>query len=446
MSLSQRFDDVKRRALLAGLRRRGTQDGDTGFGLDARVSHGRQPLGEKAQYDDVEVKERIGDAFGIQSQFFLEQQDADGPRAVIGGRACVNFAAYDYCGLNHDPRVRAAAVAATERWGISPGASRINAGSRPPHAELERALATHYSQEAALLFVSGHATNVSTIATLVGAPDVVVHDALAHNSVVQGCILSGARRLSAPHNDLSALNTLLARARPQARHALIVVEGHYGMDGDVADLPGLIDIARRHRAYLMVDEAHSLGAIGRTGRGLAEHWGVDPAEVDIWMGTMSKTLAGCGGYIASNAATIGYLWRNTPGHVYSVGNPTPVVAASLKALEILHAEPERVARLHTNAKLFLDLARTEGLDTGTSIGAAIVPAIVGSALTTAAVAWRLYEQGIFVMPVLPPGVPDASSRLRFFFTAAHGEAEIRTAVRATAETLRIVRAERRPLG
>ena len=439
MPFTQRLDTAKRSALLAGLRRRHVpaepDDADL-VDLDCSATHGREPLGEPMRRDEIEIKARIGRELGLPSQFHLEQRDAEGPRATIGGRACVTFTAYDYCGFNFDPRVRQAAIDAVARWGISPGGSRVNAGNRPPHAALEQALAAHYGQQDALIFVSGHATNVATISTLFGATDVVAHDALAHNSIVQGCILSGARRLSVPHNDLAAMDAMVGRIRHRHRNALIAVEGHYGMDGDVPDLPGLVAIARKHRAYLMVDEAHSLGVLGRTGRGIAEHAGVDPAEVDIWMGTMSKTLAGCGGYIAANPAIVGYLREFASGHLFSVGNPTPVVAASLKALELLHAEPERVARLQANARMFRDLARAEGLDTGPSIGQGIVPIVIGSALVTATVAWRLYEQGIFVMPVLPPGVPDASSRLRFFFTEGHREDEIRRAAKLTAEAVR----------
>jgi 7-keto-8-aminopelargonate synthetase-like enzyme len=226
---------------------------------------------------------------------------------------------------------------------------------------------------------------------------------------------------------------------------LIAVEGQFGMDGDVPDLPGLIALTRLHDAVLMVDEAHALGVLGATGRGLAEHCGVDPPDVDIWMGTLSKTLAGCGGYIAGTTALIDYLRNFATGSVYSVGTPTPVVAASLAALEILHLEPERVARLQHNSQLFLTLAKEAGLDTGHSIGMGIVPVIVGSAIATARAAAALLERGIFLMPVLPPGVPDRSSRLRFFITEGHSEAQIGEAVRLTAEVLRKVQAETLPL-
>jgi 8-amino-7-oxononanoate synthase len=406
----------------------------------------RPPPGDPGLYDELGLKRRIGEALSLPQMFFLEHEGVGGPVTRIGGRDCVNFVSYDYCGLNRDRRVQQAAIDAIGRYGVSVGASRINGGARPPHARLEAALAAHYGTEDAVIMVSGHATNVTTISCLFGPGDLVVHDALAHNSIVQGCMLSGARRLGFPHNDLAALDRTLAEARPRARQALIAVEGQYGMDGDVPDLPGLVAIARRYDAYLMVDEAHALGVLGATGRGLSEHSGVPAHEVDIWMGTLSKTLAGCGGFIAGSAPMIDCLRGWAAGSVYSVGTPSPVAAASLAALEILHAEPDRVARLQRNSRTFLAEARAAGFDTSGSIGSGIVPVIIGSAITTARVAGMLLERGLFVLPVLPPGVPDGSSRLRFFITEGHTEAQIRDAVRMTAEVLAKARSEKLKVG
>lgn len=423
-------------ALLASLR--SLRQSPASVALPTPVAR-RAPPGDPEHYEELRLKRRIGAELNLPNMFFMEHEGIGGPVTRIGGRDCVNFVSYDYCGLNRDKRVQQAAINAVERYGISTGASRINAGGRPPHAALERELASHYQAEDAVIMVSGHATNVTAISSLFGQGDLVMHDALAHNSIVQGCVLSGARRIGFPHNDLAALDRLLAGARAQARQALIAVEGQYGMDGDAPDLAGLIAVARRHNAYLMVDEAHALGVLGATGQGVAEYCGVDPREVDIWMGTLSKTLAGCGGYIAGSAPMIDYLRSFAAGSVYSVGTPTPVVAASLAALEILHQEPERVARLQANSRLFLAEANAAALDTGSSIGMGIIPVIVGGAIATARAAAELFESGIFTMPVLPPGVPDRSSRLRFFITEGHSEEQIRNAVAATAATLRKVK-------
>ncbi len=207
------------------------------------------------------------------------------------------------------------------------------------------------------------------------------------------------------------------------------------MDGDIPDLPRFIEMARRHDAWLMVDEAHGMGVVGATGHGIHEHHGVDPREVDIWMGTFSKTLSGCGGYIAGNADLVAWLKHSAPGFVYSVGMAPALAAAALESLNILHAEPERVARLQANAGLFLRLAQEAGLDTGTSAGLAIVPVIVGSSVGAARLSQALFERGINVQPILFPAVPDSSARLRFFLSAEHTEAQIRRTIAALREAM-----------
>jgi len=268
-----------------------------------------------------------------------------------------------------------------------------------------------------------------------GSRDLVLHDSLIHNSVVQGALLSGAHRLAFPHNDWRALETLLERHRRQHERVLVVVEGHYGMDGDIPELGRFVEVKRRHDAFLMVDEAHSIGVLGPRGLGVGEHCGVAGEDVDLWMGTLSKSLAGCGGYIAGERALVELLKYGVPGFVYSVGMPAPMAAASLEALRILRAEPERVERLHRRARLLLELARRHGLDTGLSSGHSIVPVILGRAAAAARLANALFERGVNVLPITYPAVPEGQARLRFFVSAAHNEEQIRTAVDLTAEEL-----------
>jgi 7-keto-8-aminopelargonate synthetase-like enzyme len=289
--------------------------------------------------------------------------------------------------------------------------------------------------------VSGHATNVTVIGHLLGRNDVIVHDALIHNSIVQGAILSGARRVSFRHLDPEAADKVLAEARPRNGHALLVIEGHYSMDGDVPDLAAFVAVARRHRAWLMVDEAHALGVLGACGFGSADHAGIDPGEVDVWMGTLSKSLVSCGGYIAGRKDLIDYLKRTAPGFVFSVGMAPPSAAAALAALGLLEGEPERVRRLNERAQLFLRLAREAGLDTGSSIGAAIVPIITGSSIRAGRLAQALFTRGINVQPILYPAVPERAARLRFFLTAAHSEEHVRRAVAILREEAQAVAAE-----
>ena len=325
---------------------------------------------------------------------------------------------------------------AMERYGTSAGASRLVAGERPIQRELEKALAEVYGTEDCVVFVSGHATNVSTISTLFGPKDLIVHDSQIHNSIVEGCRLSCATRHPFPHNDLVALDQFLSSNRRRFERVLIVVEGHYSMDGDIVDLPTLVAMKKRFGAFLMVDEAHGLGVLGAHGKGLAEHFGVDGGQVDIWMGTLSKTLATCGGYIAGSRALVDILKFAAPGFVYSVGISPPLAAASLRALQIMLAESERVQRLHENTQLFLSLAKNAGLATGTSEGFAIVPVIVGSSRKAITISNALFEHGINVQPIIHPAVEEKSARLRFFISCDHEENDIRHTVQILASLVR----------
>jgi 8-amino-7-oxononanoate synthase len=289
--------------------------------------------------------------------------------------------------------------------------------------------------EDSVVFVSGHATNVTTIGYLFGPRDLIVHDALIHNSVIQGIQLSGATRLSFPHNDWRSLQAILQEQRLAHERVLIVLEGIYSMDGDFPDLPRFIDLKKRYRCFLMVDEAHSLGVMGRNGLGIREHFGLPGSEVDIWMGTLSKTLAACGGYIAGTRALVENLRHWAPGFLYSVGLAPPLAGAALESLAKMRREPQRVAALQARGRLFLELAKAAGIDTGTSMGLSVIPAITGSSLRATRVSNALFEQGIDVQPVLYPAVPEKTARLRFFLTCMHTEEQIRGVVATLAETL-----------
>lgn len=388
---------------------------------------------EHPLYKQFSLMESAANLFRIGNPFFKVHEGRGGAHTIIGGKGYCNFSHYNYLGLNGDLRVNEAACAAIERYGTSAGASRLVAGERPIQRELEKALAQVYEVEDCVVFVSGHATNVSTIATLFGPKDLIVHDSQIHNSIVEGCRLSGATRHPFPHNDLNALEQFLSGNRRRFERVLIVVEGHYSMDGDIANLPGLIEMKKRYGAFLMVDEAHGLGVLGACGKGLAEHFGIAGGQVDIWMGTLSKTLATCGGYIAGSQALIDILKFAAPGFVYSVGISPPLAAASLRALQIMLAEPERVQRLHENTQLFLSLARDAGLDTGTSAGFAIVPVIVGSSRKAVTLSNALFDSGINVQPIIHPAVEEQSARLRFFFSCEHEAGDIRRSVRTLAK-------------
>jgi 8-amino-7-oxononanoate synthase len=392
-------------------------------------------------FREIRMIREAADFLGISDPFFRVHEGIAGAETVIEGRSFINFASYNYIGLNGHPDIVSATRAAIDRYGTSVSASRPVSGERPVHRDLERALARVHGTEDCVVLVGGHSTNVTVIGHLLGRDDVIVHDALIHNSIVQGAMLSGARRVPFPHLDHEAADRLLRETRPPGGHALLVIEGHYSMDGDVPDLPAFIAVARRNRAWLMVDEAHALGVLGPRGFGTADRFGVDPGEVDIWMGTLSKSLVSCGGYIAGSKDLVDFLKVAAPGFVFSVGMTPPAAAAALAALELLEREPERVRRLNDRAALFLKLAREGGLDVGGSIGASIVPIVTGSSIRAGRLAQALFDRGVNVQPILYPAVPERAARLRFFLTASHTEEQIRNAVAILLEENRRVASE-----
>ena len=386
-------------------------------------------------YQELHIQKEAAEHLGIANPFFKLHERVARDTTVIGNREHINYASYNYLNLCGNEAVGAAVKAAVDRYGTSASASRPVAGERPVQRELEGELAELYGVEDCVVFVSGWATNVTSLGHLFGRKDLILHDALIHNSVLQGALLSGARRLPFPHNDWQALDRILRKERPEHERVIVVIEGIYSMDGDYPELDRFIDVKRRHKTFLMVDEAHALGVLGRNGTGLGEHFGVDGTDVDIWMGTLSKTLASCGGYIAGEHALVEYLKYSAPGFLYSVGMAPPAAAAALAALRVMRSEPERVARLQARGRLFIDLARDRGLNTGHSAGFSVVPVIVGSSIKAARLSNALFERGINVQPIIYPAVEEKAARLRFFLCSSHSDRQIRHTVDAVAEEL-----------
>lgn len=372
---------------------------------------------------------------GIVNPYFRLRESQSGGTMRIDGREYINFSGYNYLGLSGHPLVSTAAKTAIDQYGTSASASRILSGEIPLHRELEREVAALVDAEDAIVFNNGYGTNVGTLAHLFGPKDLIIHDSLIHNSALVGSQLSGARRLPFPHNDFERLDQMLAEHRYRHERTLILVEGVYSMDGDIPDLQRLIEIKQRHKALLMVDEAHSMGVLGPRGFGIGDHFGVDGSAVDLWMGTFSKTFASCGGYIAGAKPVVDYLKRTAPGFVYSCGMSPPDTAAALSAIQILRHEPERAAQLQEQARLFLTLARQRGLNTGTSHGSAVVPVIVGNSVLSLLLAHRLFALGINVHPIMYPAVEENAVRLRFFINILHTQEQIRRTVDAVADNL-----------
>jgi 8-amino-7-oxononanoate synthase len=390
----------------------------------------------------VEFQGRGGilDRVQVANPYFLVHDSVIGRGTRVGGRELVSFSSYNYLGLSGHPRVSYAVKEAVERYGSSVSAARILSGNRALHDELDRGLADLVGAEDAITLVGGHSTNVSVIGHLVGPDDLIVHDALAHDSILQGCRLSGASRQPFPHQDIDALDGLLQQIRDRYRRVLIVVEGVYSMDGDICDLPGLIALKKRHGALLMVDEAHSIGVLGAHGGGVGEHFGVDRNDVDVWMGTLSKSLASCGGYVAGRRELIEYLRYTLPGFIFSAGMSPPNAAAALTALRVMREEPKRLALLHERAAMFLSLARRAGVDVGTSAGTPVIPCITGDSVKALRLADTLLKNGVSVNPILYPAVKERLARLRFFITAEHSTEDIESTVELLARALDPARA------
>ncbi|MEL6478364.1 MAG: aminotransferase class I/II-fold pyridoxal phosphate-dependent enzyme [Pseudomonadota bacterium] len=429
----------KRANLVSGLRARHKARRDAPStavrpaGANARVR--AHDFSDMPDLKNLRMMETAAETFGLKTPFFRCHDGLPEAEQQINGAKAINFASYNYLGLNGDPRLAEAAKAAVDRWGVSPAASRVVGGERPYHRALEEKIAALYGVEDALVMVSGHATNVTTVGALMGPEDLVCLDALSHNSVVEGGRLSGAQRLNFPHNDIDWLDQHLARARHRYRHVLIAVEGLYSMDGDSPDLARLIEVKARHDAWLMVDEAHGLGVLGATGRGLAEAQGVDPEAVEIWMGTLSKTLGSCGGYIAGSKSLIEFLKYKAPGFVYSVGLAAPLAATASAAIDVMLAEPERVERLQRNGRLFREAVCEAGLDPGLSEGLAVTPVIIGDSMKSVALSHMLIEAGVNALPIIHPAVPEQAARLRFFITSEHRPDQLTLAAKETARLL-----------
>lgn len=392
------------------------------------------------EYRRVSAQRSISGMIGVENPFYRSHDKAAGATTMMAGETFANFASYDYLGTNTDPKVVTAAKAAIDRYGISASASRLVAGERPVHSDLESKLAEVYGVDAAVCFVSGYLTNVAAIGCLVGPQDLVIHDEFIHNSALAGIKLSGATRRLFKHNDVENLETVLRTLTSDFRRILVIVEGVYSMDGDIADLPALVELRNRYGFWLMVDEAHALGVLGETGRGTFEHFGIDPTNVDIWMGTLSKTTSSCGGYIAGTQALADILKADAGGFVYSVGLAPVLATAAATGLDILRSEPDRTHRLRRNGEYFLECAKAAGLDTGLSVGYSVVPVIVGDSLRSVQLSNELLQDGVNALPIIHPAVPEGMARLRFFITCNHTEEQIRHAVERTAARLKDLQA------
>jgi 8-amino-7-oxononanoate synthase len=383
------------------------------------------------------LEERLAglEAAGLENPFLRANEEVRGRTARVAGREVVSFTSFDYLGLAGHPDVTRAAKDAIDRFGCSASASRMVGGNNTILDDLDAELARFLGAERAVVFPCGYGTNASVFNHLFGAGDLILYDELAHNSIMQGAGASKAGKRSFRHNDHVQLDGLLRDLRSQYKRVVVAIEGVYSMDGDYPDLPKFIEVKKRHDALLYVDEAHSLGTMGPEGRGICDFFGVDPAEGDLWMGTISKALGAGGGYLAGGERLIRYLGYTTPAFVFSTACSPPNAAAALEGLRVIQREPWRVTRLRERSELFLKLAADCDLDTGESSDTPVIPVIVGSSSRAILVSQMLLERGINARPILYPAVRESAARVRFFITSEHSEEQIVQAVEAVADVM-----------
>ena len=375
---------------------------------------------------------------GLGLYFYLPEVSEVVPgtaRVRVEGRGeMLMFGSYSYLGLIGHPAINRAAQEAIATFGTGTNGVRLLAGTLPLHRELEESIAAFKGTEAAIAFASGYMANISTISALLDRHDTVICDKLDHASIVDGCLLSGAKMVRFRHNDLGHLEERLAQSNPD-RQRMVIVDGVYSMDGDIADLPGIRALCDRFGALLMVDEAHSLGVLGATGTGIEEHFGMGPEAVDIKMGTFSKSIPSVGGYVAGSAKMITGLKHKARGFIYSAAIPPASAAASIAALQVIRDEPERVRSLHEKFAYFRGKLAAAGFELLAS-RAAIAPVVCGSDELATRLMMHCVENGIFVQAILPPVVPVGLARLRATVTANHTIEEIDHGVEVLTEGAR----------
>jgi 8-amino-7-oxononanoate synthase len=381
--------------------------------------------------------QRVDDVKGAGLYFYNQpiSELRGGARVKVGEREMSMYASYSYLGLVGHPRINAAAKAAIDRYGTGTHGVRTLAGSLDLHTELEETIAEFKNTEAAVTFTSGYVTNLTVVSTLIGRGDYVISDKLNHASIVDGCLMSGAKFLRFGHNDMEALEARLQKLDSD-KTKLVIADSVFSMDGDIVDFPKMVELCRKYDAWLMIDEAHSVGVLGKTGRGIEEHFGLEGA-IDIKMGTLSKTIPSVGGYVAGNADMIKYLRHASRAYIFSAALPPAQAAAAKEAFHVILDEPWRVEKLRANTKQFINGLKQRGFDT-MQTETAIVPVLCGSDEAAFAMTREAQLKDIFVLPVVSPAVPPGLARLRATVTASHESDEIEHAmnvIKAASKTL-----------
>ena len=379
--------------------------------IAARIQHFRQRA-DRLQAENIYVYQQPVEAI-------------DGAYVSVHGRRMLMLASYSYLGLIGHPEIIQAAQVAAQKYGTGTHGVRLLAGTLDLHCELEQTIARFKQTEDAIVFSSGYVTNLAVITTLLDRHDVVICDKLDHASIIDGCQLSGAKLLRFKHNDPHDLERRLQSATDHTK--LVIVDAVFSMDGDIAPLPEISKLCKRYSAWLMVDEAHSIGLLGQTGHGLEEHFNLPPDTIDIKMGTLSKAIPSVGGYIAGSSDLVNLLKHAARAYIFSAALPPAQTAAAKCAIEVIEREPDRAQRVQANGKLLRDGLKSLGFDTLQSC-TAIVPAIMRNEDRAMRMAALCQQRGYFVLPVIAPAVPPDLSRLRITVTAAHTSSDIEQAL------------------
>ena len=343
----------------------------------------------------------------------------------VRGRVMGMYASYSYLGLVGHPRINAAAKAAVDKFGTGTNGVRTLAGTLTIHNELEETIANFKHAEAAITYTSGYATNLTVVSTLMGRGDYVFSDKLNHASIVDGCLMSGAEFRRFRHNDMEHLEGLLKNA-PADVAKLVIADSVFSMDGDIIDLPKVVELCKKYKAWLMIDEAHSLGVLGDKGTGIEEYFNLY-GQIDIKMGTLSKTIPSVGGYVAAGKDIIAYLRHASRAYIFSAALPPAQAAAANEAFKVILDEPERIVKLNLNTRQFIGGLKSMGFDTMLT-ETAIVPVLCGDDQTAFEMTREAQHQDVFVLPVVSPAVPEGLARLRATVTAAHDPSEIERAM------------------
>ena len=354
--------------------------------------------------------------------FYLKSIDeASGPNVMIDGRKMIMLASYNYLGLITHPKIKKAAFEAIEKYGTGAAGVRLLAGTTKIHEKLEATIAKFKEAEDAVTYSSGYVTNLAAATTLCGRGDLVVIDKLDHASIIDGCLLSGATHKSYLHNNMESLERVLANSIKYI-NKLIIVDAVYSMDGDVSNLPEISRLAKKYNAKLMVDEAHSIGVLGKTGHGIEEHFGLKGA-IDIHVGTLSKTIPSIGGYLAGDKDLISYLKHNSRPFIFSASLPPVAAATAIACFEVIEEEPERIENLQKNVLRFKDGLISMGYDIMNST-TSIVPILVGEEEETLKLCKMVNNEGVFICPILFPAIPKGTNRLRAHVLATHTTEDI----------------------